>query len=62
MNARLTLVTLAALGVCPLSLQAASPSAVKRNAVASVDKHADELTGVSDKVWGYAETALREYN
>jgi aminobenzoyl-glutamate utilization protein B len=61
MNARLTLVTLAAIGVWPLSLQAASPSAVKRNAVASVDKHADELTGVSDKVWGYAETALREY-
>jgi aminobenzoyl-glutamate utilization protein B len=51
----------AALCLWPLSLLAATPSAVKRNAVASVDKHAVELTGVSDKVWGFAETALREY-
>lgn len=32
----------------------------KEAAVASIDKHKDELTGLSDKIWGFAETALRE--
>src|SRR3954449_3481000 len=40
---------------------AASPSAVKRAAVASVDQHAADLSGLSDKIWEYAETALREH-
>ncbi len=61
MDARLPPLALAAFFLWPLSSLAAAPSAVKRNAVASIDKHAAELTGVSDKVWAYAETALREH-
>jgi aminobenzoyl-glutamate utilization protein B len=41
--------------------QATEASAAKRAAVHSVDKHAAELTGLSDRVWAYAETALREH-
>jgi aminobenzoyl-glutamate utilization protein B len=29
-------------------------------AIASVDRHSSELVGLADRVWGYAETALRE--
>ncbi|HTU68652.1 MAG TPA: amidohydrolase [Steroidobacteraceae bacterium] len=48
--------------VCMLSVaQAAAPSATKRAVVASVDQHAAELAGLSDKIWGYAETALKEH-
>lgn len=49
--------------LCALSLnaEAASPSATKRAAVASVDAHAAELSVLSDKIWEYAETALREH-
>jgi len=61
MNARMNPLALAALCLCPLSALADSPSAAKRNAVASVDKYAAELTDVSDKVWQFAETALREH-
>lgn len=32
----------------------------KQAAVASVDKHSAEITGLSDQVWEFAETALRE--
>ncbi|HJQ25437.1 MAG TPA: amidohydrolase [Blastocatellia bacterium] len=32
----------------------------KQEVVASIDKHLPELTGLSDKIWAYAETALRE--
>lgn len=32
----------------------------KRAAVATIDKHAAEMTSLSDEVWGYAETALKE--
>ena len=52
---------LLALCTLPLAATAAAPSAVKRAAVASVDKHAADLTGLSDKIWEYAETALREH-
>ena len=45
----------------PLLAIAAPPSAVKRAAVASVEKHAEDLTGLSDQIWTYAETALREH-
>jgi aminobenzoyl-glutamate utilization protein B len=40
----------------------ASPNASpnKEAAVASVDRHRAELTGLSDQVWRHAETALRE--
>jgi aminobenzoyl-glutamate utilization protein B len=39
--------------------RAASPA--KKAAVQSVERHADELTGLSDQIWAYAETALREH-
>src|SRR6185503_15827830 len=29
-------------------------------AVASIEKHKDELTNLSDQIWAFAETALRE--
>lgn len=32
----------------------------KQEAVASIEKHRAELTALSDQIWGYAETALRE--
>jgi aminobenzoyl-glutamate utilization protein B len=35
-------------------------SAAKRAAVQSVDRHASDLIGLSDRIWGYAEIALRE--
>ncbi len=37
------------------------PSATKLAAVGSVDRHATELIGLSDRIWGYAEIALREH-
>ena len=39
---------------------AAAPSATKRAAVASIDKHAAALTDISDQIWAFAETALLE--
>jgi aminobenzoyl-glutamate utilization protein B len=36
-------------------------SPAKKNAIESVDKHQAELTALSDSVWSYAETALKEY-
>jgi aminobenzoyl-glutamate utilization protein B len=49
-------------GTAPLATAvAAEASAVKRAAVHSVDKHAAELTALSDQVWAFAETALREH-
>jgi aminobenzoyl-glutamate utilization protein B len=32
----------------------------KQDVVASIEKHRAELTALSDKIWAYAETALRE--
>src|SRR5689334_2105732 len=61
MKIRVAPLAAAALCLFPLSSHAASPSVVKRDAVASVDKHAAELTEVSDQVWRFAETALREH-
>jgi aminobenzoyl-glutamate utilization protein B len=40
---------------------AAEPSAAKLAAVASVERHARDLEGLSDKIWAFAETALREH-
>ncbi len=37
------------------------PSAAKVAAVASVDRHAAELIGLSDQIWAFAEIALREH-
>lgn len=47
-----------------LSLQAQSTTELndqKKAVIASVDKHASELTAMSDEIWAHAETALREY-
>lgn len=44
-----------------LPSQAAAPSAVKQAAVKSVDTHAKELIALSDRIWEYAEIALREH-
>jgi aminobenzoyl-glutamate utilization protein B len=50
-----------ALSLLSLPLAAgAQPSASKTAAVASVDKHRAELVDLSDQIWRYAETALRE--
>ncbi|HWJ07152.1 MAG TPA: amidohydrolase [Steroidobacteraceae bacterium] len=60
----------AAQGAPPADAAAARPSspvkparetAAKRAAVNAVDRHAAELTGLSDRIWAYAETALREH-
>ena len=40
---------------------ASGPSAVKRSVVAAIDKHSGELIQMSDQIWAFAETALREY-
>lgn len=40
---------------------AAKETPAKRAAVSSIDRHAAELTNVSDRIWAYAETALREH-
>jgi aminobenzoyl-glutamate utilization protein B len=45
----------------PTFANAATQSATKRAAVASIDTHAAELTKLSDQVWEFAETALREH-
>ena len=37
------------------------PSAAKQAAMQSVERHASELNGLSDRIWAYAEIALREY-
>jgi aminobenzoyl-glutamate utilization protein B len=39
----------------------AQPSAAKPAAVSSVDRHAAQLTALSDRIWEYAEIALREH-
>jgi aminobenzoyl-glutamate utilization protein B len=51
---------LAALSLCG-GAQAAKPSATQRAAVAAVDQHAAEIIKLSDQVWEFAETALREH-
>jgi aminobenzoyl-glutamate utilization protein B len=37
------------------------PSAVKLAAVSAVDRHAAQLAELSDRIWAYAEIALREH-
>ena len=39
----------------------AEPSAAKLAAVAAVERHARDLEGLSDRIWAYAEIALREH-
>jgi aminobenzoyl-glutamate utilization protein B len=40
---------------------AAKETAAKRAALNSVERHAADLTDLSDRIWAYAETALREH-
>lgn len=37
------------------------PSAAKLAAVSAVDRHAADLAGLADRIWAYAEIALREH-
>lgn len=39
----------------------AAPSSTKKAAVQSVDRHSAELIGLSDQIWAFAETALKEH-
>jgi len=41
--------------------QKATVNPNKTSVIQSVDKHQQELITISDKIWGYAETALREH-
>ncbi len=43
----------------PVTAAHATPA--KRAAVHAVDQHAAELTALSDRIWAYAETALKEH-
>jgi aminobenzoyl-glutamate utilization protein B len=52
-------ILLVALFVCPLSILGGDIKK-KEEVVASVEKHRAELTGLSDQIWAFAETALRE--
>lgn len=61
MFVRLVPAIVCAFTLLPLASQAAAPSATKRAVVASVDQHAADLSGLSDKIWEYAETALKEH-
>jgi aminobenzoyl-glutamate utilization protein B len=47
-----------------LSVQAQNKklSANKNYVIAVVDKHEEELSKLSDEIWAYAETALKEFN
>jgi aminobenzoyl-glutamate utilization protein B len=40
---------------------ASGASAAKRSVVASIDQHSGELIEMSDRIWAFAETALREH-
>jgi aminobenzoyl-glutamate utilization protein B len=43
-----------------LHAQSTDPE-MKKLVLASVEKHGQEITGLSDRIWGFAETALKEY-
>ena len=62
MSMRVILVfVVAAWAIAPAASNAAKQSAAKRAVVASVDRHAGELADLSDRIWAFAETALREH-
>jgi aminobenzoyl-glutamate utilization protein B len=44
----------------PSAAQADTASAAKQNAVASIDRQSAEMSELSDQVWAFAETGLRE--
>ena len=49
------------LGAISALAQKVKPNPNKDAVVKSVDKHQQELISASDKIWAYAETALKEY-
>jgi aminobenzoyl-glutamate utilization protein B len=53
-------VTLLGLSSTPAQTPSVSPTPNKRDAVAWVEKHESELTTMSDRIWTFAETALKE--
>lgn len=57
-----TLRSLSAVAIALAALAFASDTLVepKRDVIASVDKQAPDLIRLSDQIWGFAETALRE--
>ncbi len=57
---KITLLFLMFCGATALA-QKAKPNSNKEAIVRSVDKYQQELISVSDKIWAYAETALKEY-
>lgn len=63
LSCALTLFSLASAGATAQTAgdASAAASAAKQAAVQSVDKHAADLTKLSDQVWAFAETALREH-
>jgi aminobenzoyl-glutamate utilization protein B len=61
MKLRLRFVAISLVAVLTVPLVGlASDIKKKQEAVASIEKHRAELIGLSDQIWGYAETALRE--
>jgi aminobenzoyl-glutamate utilization protein B len=56
---RFVAIALVAVLAAPL-VGLASDVKKKQEAVASIEKHRAELTALSDQIWAYAETALRE--
>jgi aminobenzoyl-glutamate utilization protein B len=61
---RTTCLLAAAMALSGVPARAAAPSEpspVKLAAVASVDRHAHDLEVLADRIWAYAETALREH-
>src|SRR5262245_54135309 len=59
MRFRIAPIALIVLLISP-SLLMAADGKEKDEAVASIEKHKTELTGLSDQIWRFAETALRE--
>ena len=49
-----------AAGVAQAEQPAPEPNAAKLAVVSSVDRHAADLAALSDRIWAYAEIALRE--
>jgi aminobenzoyl-glutamate utilization protein B len=59
--AHAALVSVATSCLLLMSATASAQSGTKKQAVQSVDRHAADLAALSDQVWAFAETALREH-
>jgi len=60
MNCCLAIVLFLLGALVPGAAQADTPSDAKQEAVASIDRQSAEMIGLSDQIWAFAETALRE--